>query len=72
MASANPEHINIIEMPWVNPDHFLRMSFFTDPLVITFVEDSTWRTTKTKADRGDSWMCGNLSILNEWHQCIIK
>ena len=72
MAPANPEHVNIIEMPWVNPDHFLRTSFFTDHLVIAFVEDSTQRTTKTNVGRGDSWMCGNLSISNGWHQRCIK
>ena len=72
MAPAKPEHANIIETPWVNPDHFLGTSFFTDPLVIAFVEDPTRRTTKTNAGRGDSWMCGNLSISNEWHQRFIK
>ena len=69
---AGPERVDIIETPWVNPNHFLGTSFFTDPLVVVFVEDPTRRTTKTNASRSDSWMCGNLSISNTWHQHFIK
>jgi hypothetical protein len=69
---ANPDRIDIIETPWVNPSHFLGTSFFTDPLIVAFVEDPTRRTTKTNAERHNSWMCSNLNISNTWHKRFIQ
>jgi len=72
MTPANPDRADIIETPWVNPNHFLGTSFFTDPLTVAFVEDPTRRTTKTNAQRYDSWMCSNLNISDAWHKRFIR
>jgi hypothetical protein len=69
---ANPDRADIIVTPWVNPNHFLGTSFFTDPLTVAFVEDPTRRTTKTNAQKYDSWMCSNLDISDAWHQHFIQ
>jgi hypothetical protein len=50
-ASPDPANTNTIEMPWVNSTHFAGTPFYTDPIIITFVEDPTRQTTKTNAQR---------------------
>jgi hypothetical protein len=71
MASPPPS-ADRVEMPWVNPTHFSGTSFFTDPIVIAFVEDPTRQTTRTRTHRNDSWMCGNLNISDAWHHHFMQ
>jgi hypothetical protein len=70
-ASPTPspfQRLDDFEIPWIEPSHFSGTAFFTDPLIIAFVEDPTRQTTKINARKRDSWMCDNLDIPNEWHK----
>ena len=66
-APPDSASAHIVETPWVNPTHFSGTCFFTDPVIVAFVEDPTRQTTKSNAQRHDSWMCSNLNISDTWH-----